>query len=87
MEGKVCTVCGKSHRPLDVIAREIREDWKKVNYAAEPYLNAMQQLICPEDSYFMDSGDSVVRYFLANATTWRGEKAKAIKLELKEIIK
>lgn len=87
MEGKVCTVCGKSHRSLDVIAMEIREDWKKVNYAAEPYLNAMQELLCPDDSYFMDSGDSVVRYFLANATTWRGEKAKAIKLELKEIIK
>ena len=87
MEEKVCTVCGKSHRALDVIAREIREDWKKVNYAAEPYLNAMQQLICPEESYFMDSGDSVVRYFLANATTWRGEKAKVIKLELKEMLK
>ena len=87
MEGTVCHLCGKSHRPLGVIAVEIRKDWKKVNYAAEPYLAAMQQLICPEESYFMDSGDSVVRYFLANATTWRGEKAKAIKLELKEMLK
>ena len=66
---------------------EIPKDWKKVNYAAEPYLAAMQGLGCPGESYFMDSGDSIVRYFLANATTWRGEKAKAIKLELKEMLK
>ena len=87
MEGTVCHLCGKSHRSLYVIAREIRNDWKKVNYAAEPYLGAMQDLGCPGENYFLYSGESIVRYFLANATTWRGEKAKVIKLELKEMLK
>ena len=30
-----------------------------------------------------DSGRSIVRYFLGNAGTWRGDVAKAIKAELK----
>jgi hypothetical protein len=33
----------------------------------------------------MDSAKSIVLYFLANANTWRGEKARAIKVELKKI--
>ena len=72
-------------RPLSVIAREIRADWAKVNYAAKPYLDAMAQLNSIDDNYYADSGKSVVLYFLANATSWRGEKAKAIKAELKKI--
>ena len=72
-------------RPLSVIAREIRADWAKVNYAAKPYLDAMAQLNSIDDNYYADSAKSVVLYFLANATSWRGEKAKAIKAELKKI--
>lgn len=72
-------------RPLNVIAREIRADWAKVNYAAKPYLDAMAQLNSIDDNYYADSAKSVVLYFLANATSWRGEKAKAIKAELKKI--
>jgi hypothetical protein len=36
-----------------------------------------------DDNYYFDSADSIVRYFLANASTWRGETAKRIKAELK----
>jgi hypothetical protein len=32
--------------------------------------------------YICDDWQSVVSYFLANAGTWRGERAKAIKAEL-----
>lgn len=74
-------------RPLNVIAREIYADWKKVNYAAEPYLAAMTQLESVNDNFYYDSGQSVVLYFLANAHTWRGETAKRIKKELKELAK
>ena len=70
-------------RPLYQIATEIRRDWKKVYFGAVPYLDAMQSLDSIEDNYIMDSGKSIVLYFLSNASTWRGETAKRIKAELK----
>jgi hypothetical protein len=73
-------------RTLTEIAREIKRDWVKVNYAAKPYLDAMACLDSVRDKYYLDSGDSVVRYFLANAGTWRGETAKRVKAELKEML-
>jgi len=76
-----------SDRSLATIAREIRADWTKVNYAAKPYLDAMATLQSASDNFYHDSGKSVVLYFLANAGTWRGEKAKAIKAELKAMAK
>ena len=75
------------NRPIYEIAREIRNDWKKVNYAAAPYLDAMFSLNDIKDSYYMDSGKSVVLYFLSNAGSWRGETAKRVKKELREICK
>ena len=74
------------NRPLYTIAAEIRSDWKKVNYAAVPYLEAMQQLNSIEDNFILDSARSIVRYFLSNATTWRGEKAREIKAELNAMV-
>jgi len=45
----------------------------------------MQSLDSIEDNYYEDSGKSVVLYFLANAQTWKGEKARSIKAELKKL--
>ena len=74
-------------RPLYQIANEIRKDWTKVYFGAVPYLDAMSSLDSIEDNYIMDSGKSVVLYFLSNASTWRGETAKRIKAELKAMCK
>ena len=80
-------------RPLYVIANEIRKDWKKsvsgtdLNYAARPYLEAMESLNSINDRYFEDSGKSIVAYFLSNASSYRGETAKAIKKELNSMLK
>ena len=74
-------------RPLYEIAREIRKAWTKVSPYAEPYLEAMQSLNTINDNYYFDSGKSVVLYFLSNASTWRGEDARRIKAELKEMLK
>ena len=74
------------NRPLYIIAADIKADWQKVNYAAVPYLDAMQQLNSIEDNFILDSARSIVRYFLSNATTWRGEKAREIKAELKAMV-
>lgn len=70
-----------------VIAQEIYKDWKNVNYAAKPYLEAMATLDSIDDDYFQDSGKSVVMYFLSNASSWRGETAKKIKAELNKMLK
>lgn len=73
-------------RKLYEIAATIRKDWKNVNYAAKPYLEAMSALSTVEDKYGFDSGRSIVLYFLSNAGSWRGEVAKATKLELKGLL-
>jgi hypothetical protein len=72
-----------SKMSLSDIAIEIEKDWKNVNYAAAPYLVAMISLQSIKDNYYMDSGVSIVSYFLCNANSWRGETARAIKTELK----
>ena len=64
-------------RKLYEIASEIRNDWgNKMYYGAKPYVQAMMCLGSVKDNYMLDSGDTIVRYFLANASTWRGETAR-----------
>jgi hypothetical protein len=72
-------------RPLYVIARDIYKVWPKVNYAAKPYLEAMTELTSINDKYGYDNARSIVLYFLSNASSFRGDEAKALKLELKSI--
>lgn len=74
-------------RPIHEIARDIIRHWPNVYFGAKPYLGAMRYLATVNDHYGMDTGDSVVRYFLSNATTWRGDTARAIKAELKAHLK
>ena len=74
-------------RPIYEIAREIRKDWKKVYFGAVPYLDAMRDLDKITDNYMYDNGESIVRYFLSNASTWRGDVAKRVKAELKAMCK
>ena len=73
-------------RKIRDIAQEIRTDWTKVYFGAEPYLNAMELLSSPSDYYGADSGSSIVAYFLANAGTWRGEVARRVKAELRGMV-
>lgn len=72
-------------RPLYEIASEIRKDWKNVYFGAAPYLNAMATMESVQSQYGYDSGQSIVLYFLSNASSWRGEVAKRVKKELKEL--
>lgn len=59
------------------------EDWGNPAAAAKPYLAAMLMLETLADSYGLDPGVEVVSYFLANAVSWRGPVARAVKTELK----
>ena len=74
-------------RTLSEIAQEIKKDWKQVNYAARPYLWAMGSFNSVNDTFGFDSARSVVLYFLSNASSWRGDVAKRVKLELKAPLK
>lgn len=75
-------------RPLSTIAREINVDWwGKVYYGAKPYLEAMAHLDKITDRYGVEDGEIIVRYFLANAQSWRGTKAREIKAELNAMLK
>lgn len=76
-----------SDMTISQIAKVISEDWPKVNYAAKPYLYAMLYLESIHDSYFHDDGKSIVRYFLGNASSYRGEIAREIKAELNKRLK
>lgn len=74
-------------RSIRTIAQEIRADWKKVHYSAVPYLDAMHALDNINDDFYLDSGRSVVAYFLGNAKTWKGEVARRVKAELNLMLK
>ncbi len=74
-------------RPLYEVAAEISKNWKPVNYAAKPYLEAMFSLDKVSDKFMCDSGRSVVCYFLGNARSWTGPVAKKVKAELNAMLK
>lgn len=73
-------------RSINTIARDISRDWPKPYFGAVPYLDAMRDLTDLGDRYYSDTADMIVRYFLANATTWRGDTARTIKAELKTML-
>jgi len=73
-------------RPISVIALDIRSNWKRVNYAAVPYLDAMLEIDSLDDVYWFESARSIVLRFLSNAGTFRGEHARRLKGELKTLL-
>jgi hypothetical protein len=83
-------------RPIYEIAQDIENDVRLARREgkpstwytyAKPYVEAMYSLNNISDDYGYDSGVSVVSYALANLGQWRGDVARAIKAELKSLIK
>lgn len=73
-------------RPLRDIAADVRASWPRPYYAAAPYLDAMASLGAVTDMYGADDGRTIVLYFLSNATTWRGPRARELKAELRAMV-
>ena len=73
-------------RSIREIASEVRRDWKKVYFGAVPYLEDMDQIDKIDDPYMCEDGRYIVIYFLANATSWRGDTARRVKAELKAML-
>jgi len=74
-------------RSISSIAKDIKRVWAKPYFGAKPYLDAMEYLDNINDSYIYDDARSVIMYFLANASTFRGNDAKVLKQELKNLMK
>lgn len=79
----------KQKRTFAAIAAEIKATWKKPYFGAAPYIDALSTINSSDKNarYMFEAAEDLVRYFLANATYWRGEDAKRIKAELKNMIK
>ena len=75
------------NRSISSIARDIKKVWIKPYFGAKPYLDAMMSLDKINDRFYEDSASLVVMYFLANASTFRGNNAKVLKQELKNLMK
>ena len=84
-------------RPFSAIAAEVLGLWK-TKYGKDlpwslkcalPYLEAMLECDTTDKNaqYYAETVESVVIYFRANITNWRGADAKRIKAELKEMLK
>lgn len=75
-------------RTFQQIAKDIKSTWLNVYFGAVPYLEAMLELDTtdPDTMYYNDSAENIALYFLANASTFRGNDAKKLKEELKKLI-
>lgn len=74
-------------RDLSEIAQQIKREWLNVSVHAEPYLEAMSNLEKMDDKYGVETGNSIVLYFLSNAQNWHGDVARRVKAELKTMLK
>lgn len=87
----------QNKRTFSVIAIEVLHLWK-TKYGKDlpwslkcalPYLEAMLECDTTnkDEAYYVETVESVVLYFLANITNWRGDDARRIKAELKSMLK
>lgn len=72
-------------RTIRAVALDIFKTWPTMYFGARPYANAMLSVSSIEDKYGDDDAKSLILYFLSNASTWRGDDARRIKAELKQI--
>jgi hypothetical protein len=72
-------------RRLHEIAEESVLNWPELYLDAVPSIHAMRRIEKTTDRCGMGDGEGLVRYCRVNARTWRGEVAKRVKAELREI--
>jgi hypothetical protein len=76
-----------NHRPLNEIAAEIETDWRVINNQAARHALDYMKMIGSVDAPFGASpnGYEVVGSFLAHAIGWKGDVARRVKKELREM--
>jgi hypothetical protein len=79
-------------RGIDNIAYDIIFDWSNnltnnIPQHIKPFLNAMIQLVSPDDSYGYDSAREIVCLFIMNAEEiYHTENSERLLNELKELV-
>jgi hypothetical protein len=71
---------------LSELAEMAYNDWpaaRSENHPAGAYLVPLLGLENLQSRYGVERGEGLVRYFLANAGSWRGEIAREVKRELR----
>lgn len=71
-------------RTVAEIGEEIRRTWRNPYFGAVPYIGALCAIETLDAPYGYDDPRGIVRYFLANASTFRGPDAKRLRAELKK---
>ena len=78
-------------RPISEVANEIVNDpnYRKMpsKIYADAYVQPMRSMNDIEDNYFADTGVSIVSYALSNLSSYRGDTARRVKSELKDMLK
>lgn len=78
-------------RLIKEIANEILKEWKNPSEYAQmyawPYLKAMTTLNTIHDKYILDDADEIILRFLCNAGSFKGEAARRLKKELRDLVK
>ena len=80
------TIASESIMDMEKIAKGKGKYWRNAFPYLAPYADAMLSLNSVKDNYYMESGREIVCRFLANAATWRGEVAKRVKAELRNMV-
>ena len=70
----------------------IRTDWRTMSASSRAYYDAMLDqnalgLSWVTDAYYADGRGEIAYRFLGDATSWRGETARAVKAEMKRRLK
>lgn len=69
------------------MAKKVQTRWRDLVPAAAPYLEAMLTLDKVDDKYGLDEGRDIILRALTNLTSYRGEKARTLKAELRELLR
>lgn len=80
------TIASEAIMDMETISKAKRRYWRHAFPYLAPYADAMLSLNSVNDNYGWDSGREIVCRFISNSSTWRGETAKRIKAELRQIV-
>jgi hypothetical protein len=72
--------------PGDLV-RIINADWANPYFGAVPYLDALEGLTTWDCSVEFESARALAPYLLNNLRTYKGETARFVKAQLKEVSK
>lgn len=67
------------------IVRTIRADWRNPYFGAVPYLDALEGLTTWDCTVEFESARALAPYLLNNLKTYKGETARFVKAQLKEV--